>query len=272
MSSFFHLTSNERRGVFGALFLMICIVTFKLYNNQLDKAYIISAEIEVEARKDSLIDVMPAIDEARFRKKSVEKVKNIKLLVKKIKPNFSGYKDWVDLGIPEDVSLRIYKYIKLQNGITKASDLLSVYGFKNDWFVQLKDSLDFTIEKVDIQIASELELTSIKGIGEIYAQRIVKYRKLLGGYTSVSQLTEVYGIDNEILEPILGSVTCSSKNTALIDVNTCGYNVLSKHPYISDSDAMAIIQKRSAIGNLSKEDVRTFFSERNWIRIKKYLK
>jgi len=272
MSSFFHLTSNERRGVLGALILMIFIVAFKLSNNQLDQAYIIAAEVEIEIREDSLTTFSPVISKYSASPEILEQKKTIKLFPKKINPNSVSHEEWAELGIPLEVSLRIYKYIRLQNGINKPSDLLAVYGFQEDWLTQLKDSLDFTIEKVDIQTASEGELKSIKGIGDIYAKRIIKYKKLLGGYISVDQLIEVYGIDSVLLNSIGNNIMCSAKDVLFIDVNTCGYNELKRHPYISDEEAMSIIQVRSGSVKLTVDDVKNKFSQKSWIQIKNYLK
>ena len=50
---------------------------------------------------------------------------------------------------------------------------------------------------VELNEADTLTLKKIPGIGSTFARRIVRYRELLGGYYTVEQLAEVYGIDEE---------------------------------------------------------------------------
>ena len=48
---------------------------------------------------------------------------------------------------------------------------------------------------VELNSVDTTDLKKIPGIGSAFANRIVRYRDLLGGYYTVQQLAEVYGID-----------------------------------------------------------------------------
>ena len=50
---------------------------------------------------------------------------------------------------------------------------------------------------IELNQADTLTLKKIPGIGSTFARRIVGYRELLGGFYTVHQLAEVYGIDEE---------------------------------------------------------------------------
>ena len=50
---------------------------------------------------------------------------------------------------------------------------------------------------VELNSADTTALKKVPGIGSVFAKRIIKYRELLGGFYSVEQLGEVYGIDEE---------------------------------------------------------------------------
>ena len=52
----------------------------------------------------------------------------------------------------------------------------------------------FAAGPVDLNQASVAELVTLKGIGPVYAERIVDYRAEHGRFDSVDQLTEVRGI------------------------------------------------------------------------------
>lgn len=56
------------------------------------------------------------------------------------------------------------------------------------------------LAKVNINTASEKELDSLPGVGEVIAKRIVEYRKEHGDFSSIEELLEVKGIGNAKLE------------------------------------------------------------------------
>ena len=67
---------------------------------------------------------------------------------------------------------------------------------------------------VNLNIASSEELQLLPGIGEVRAAQIVAIRKERGGFKSVSELTEVKGIGDAMMERLRGHVTLSGKTTA----------------------------------------------------------
>ena len=57
-------------------------------------------------------------------------------------------------------------------------------------------------ETILLNASDTAEWKKIPGIGSVYASRIVQYRNLLGGFSHVEQLLEVYGIDQELFSRI----------------------------------------------------------------------
>ena len=102
--------------------------------------------------------------------------------------------------------------------------------------------------RIELNSADSLLLKSLPGIGNVLSSRIVRYRNLLGGFVTVKQLAEVYGIDSLLtarLEPLLFTDTTLVR---AIDINSAGYGDLLRHPYISEIEASRIINYRNRAG------------------------
>ncbi len=62
-------------------------------------------------------------------------------------------------------------------------------------------------KKVNINSASETDLTSIPGVGPATAQKIVDYRKKNGKFKSLNDLTAVKGIGEKSLQKMMPYMT-----------------------------------------------------------------
>ncbi len=62
-------------------------------------------------------------------------------------------------------------------------------------------------EPLDLNAATEEELTALPGIGEVLAQRIVAHRAAKGPFKTLEELTEVPGIGPAKLAALEGLVT-----------------------------------------------------------------
>ena len=97
---------------------------------------------------------------------------------------------------------------------------------------------------VELNSADTTILKKVPGIGSAFANRIVRYRELLGGYHAVQQLAEVYGIDEERYAAFEPWFTIDDSFIHKLTVNTLPQDSLSRHPYISYRQARAIVQLR----------------------------
>ena len=89
------------------------------------------------------------------------------------------------------------------------------------------------IEIFDINTASKEQLTKIYGIGETFANRIIKYRNLLGGFYAEHQLKEIYGLPDSTIIEIKKHIKFGTVQK--IDL-TASYKEIIKHPYIDKTD------------------------------------
>ncbi len=61
---------------------------------------------------------------------------------------------------------------------------------------------------VDLNSCDTSDLAALPGIGPVLSVRIIRYRKLLGGFASVEQLKEVYGLSEETYDRIKERCIC----------------------------------------------------------------
>jgi competence ComEA-like helix-hairpin-helix protein len=117
-------------------------------------------------------------------------------------------------------------------------------------------------------------LKQIRGIGEVFSGRIIKYKERLGGFYNKRQLLEVYGIDEEIYNKIKNRITVDSLSIKKLNINRIEFNDLAKHPYINIYYAKALIKYRNhkqhitEIEDLLKDNV---LPKETYQRIKNYL-
>lgn len=90
----------------------------------------------------------------------------------------------------------------------------------------------------------------IPGIGSVFASRIVKYRNRLGGFASVNQLKEVYGIDAELYSKISPYIKPDG-NYSKINVNKLEFKQLLSHPYLNYKQVIAIVSLRDRKGKIA---------------------
>lgn len=104
---------------------------------------------------------------------------------------------------------------------------------------------------VELNAADTTSLKRVPGIGPVFARRIVKFRQLLGGFYSVEQLREVYGIDEERYQSLAPWFCVDTAGITPLRVNQLSYGDLARHPYLSNAQARILCQLRARRGRLT---------------------
>lgn len=104
---------------------------------------------------------------------------------------------------------------------------------------------------VELNTADTTTLKKVPGIGSTFARRIVKYRELLGGFYTVGQLAEVYGIDEERYAALAPWFITDTLYIRKLDINTLPAADLRRHPYLDYRQAKVIEQLRKQKSRLS---------------------
>lgn len=105
---------------------------------------------------------------------------------------------------------------------------------------------------IEINRCDSVTLVRLPGIGPVLSARIIKYRRLLGGYARIEQLKEVYGLPEETYELIKNRVSADSTFISRIDINTAGYKELSHIRYLEKYEISSILKYRQLKGRIEE--------------------
>jgi competence ComEA-like helix-hairpin-helix protein len=130
------------------------------------------------------------------------------------------------------------------------------------------------LSPIDINAADTSAYISLPGIGNRLADRIIRFREKLGGFYSIDQIAEVYGLADSVFQKIKPLLKLGPFSIKKIDINTATLEELKAHPYIKYTIANSIVQYRSQHGTFSTlEDIKkiVLITEEVYVRISAYL-
>ena len=112
----------------------------------------------------------------------------------------------------------------------------------------------------------------LPGIGSKLASRIVKYRDILGGFYTVNQLKEIYGLPDSTFAKIVSRVSVGG-GIKKMEVNKTDFTKIH-HPYMDKKQALIIqnyIKQHAPIYNLEDLKQIEVLDPSFWSRIAPYL-
>jgi DNA uptake protein ComE-like DNA-binding protein len=108
------------------------------------------------------------------------------------------------------------------------------------------------IKPIDINTADTLLWQLLPGIGPGFARRIVRFREALGGFYSIQQVAECYGLPDSTFQKIQPFLKIGDSSLKILDLNLTDEKSLATHPYIRYKLARQIVQYRSMHAGFSK--------------------
>jgi DNA uptake protein ComE-like DNA-binding protein len=172
-------------------------------------------------------------------------------------PNHITYGELLKLGLSDRVAGTLINFRKSGGKFQSKQDLMKVYGIGMADFSRLEPYIDIPPVPVarkrdaiafELNGTDTLQLQGIYGIGAVFANRITRYRDLLGGFYSGEQLKEVYGLQEEQYEEILRHVYIDTSFLRKMNLNTVERETLLRHPYLTAYQADAIMAYREYKG------------------------
>ena len=225
-------------------------------------------------------------------------------------PNVADSLELLSVGLPPRVAHNILRYREAGGSFRQPSDLARIYGMKDTLFARVEPYIDIPTERktmknkvadvaslsarqsdttrrshpyaeymrnklkpgefVELNTADTTQLMRIPGIGPVYAQMIVNYRRQLGGFHDVAQLHELEALPENIGDWV--QVTEPAKE--VLRINHMTLTQLRSHPYLTFYQARAIVEYRKREGNI--RDIRQLlflegFSKADVERLRPYL-
>lgn len=184
-------------------------------------------------------------------------------------PNRASIEDFQALGFSSALAIRIDRYRQKGGKFVVKKDILKIYGVDSSFYTQIysyidlpetrtfektqkqnkdvkgKDAPVVELAKFDLNKADTIQLMNVAGIGTKRSQRIVKYRDALGGFITMDQLQEVFGLDSVVVRRLLkASFIMENFRPVTININTSDEKRLAFHPYLSNAAARSIVAYR----------------------------
>ena len=155
-------------------------------------------------------------------------------------PNTLSVDGWVRLGLREKTANSIQKYLSKGGKFRQAADIKKIWGLRPELverilpYVKIASTNNATqyenknypayekkvyekkiIEPVDINHGDSMAYLSLPGIGPAFAKRIINFRNKLGGFYSVDQVSETFGLADSTFQKIKPLLLISEINDTL---------------------------------------------------------
>ena len=257
INSYFQYSKSQRSGIFLLVLLcVICQFAFFYWDP--------SSENGEDSEKQKWIGLQAKVDSLKVEKQ------NYIPKIYPFNPNFITDYKGSKLGMSIEEIDRLLNFRKTNQYVNSASEFqkvtqvsdsllnaISPYFKFPDWVNKSKAKsykpFEKKIEKLvplDINLATKEDLIKIYGIGPALSDRILKQKELFGGFVSMKQMDDVWGLSPEVIENLNKHFKIASlPKIKKIDINNSSIKELLLFPYFKYALAKAIVTYRSMNGD-----------------------
>lgn len=285
IKDYLHFNKAERNGIISLLLLIVITIIVKqnLHHFQIEQIDNSDEYNQLLAKVDSLENIQPSKSKVL---KNESAITNRVDSLFPFNPNTTNLDDWQKLGLSEKQAEVVLNYQAKGGKFRVKKDVQKMFVISDSLyadlkpFIRLPDTINYSEEsykreftsqptfkkvkfkkriypKVLLNSADTAEFKKLYGIGEVLADRIVKQREALGGFYSKSQLSEIFGLREEVLLQLDTQLVFNPISLRKIKLNSVTKEELKAHPYIYWKQANAIVNYRNQHGNYKKiEDLK----------------
>jgi DNA uptake protein ComE-like DNA-binding protein len=285
--SYLYFTRKERRGSLLLLILVVLVslspFLYSLLNpkqmttsNEFDEQLASLKGTDVATQKsqnNGSDDDGHHYPEQNFRSPANDASSGIKGELFNFDPNTISPDDWRKLGLRDKTITTIQNYLAKGGKFRHPADIKKIWGLFPDEaerlipYVQIvkagksennypqsngpaKGKPDYmkTLQPITINESDAAVWIALPGIGPKLSERIVKFRDKLGGFYSVDQVAETFGLPDSIFQQIKPLLKVSGSIKKL-NLNSASQDDLKNHPYIRQQLANAIVEFKAQHGD-----------------------
>jgi DNA uptake protein ComE-like DNA-binding protein len=198
---------------------------------------------------------------------SLQNLEKSKVEVYPVNPNFITDEKGYLLGMSVKEIDRLLKYrqrglwvndLSMFQKVTSVSDSMLKVLSSQLRFPEFKKTKKKLPKKTKVRILKDLnvvnseDLKKISGVGDVLSVRIIKYRKKLKGFSFESQLSEVYGLNPEVVKKILNEYQI--KKQPIIDkinINKANFKEVLSVVYIDYETTKLIFNYKDEVGRIN---------------------
>jgi DNA uptake protein ComE-like DNA-binding protein len=201
-------------------------------------------------------------------------------------PNQAEISDLMEFGFNQFQAKNVTAYRSKGGIFMIPEDIMKIYGIDSALYQSIKSNI--RIENlaenkilpiaeplfIELNEADSADLVELNGIGPSFASRILKYRDRLGGFSSPSQVLEVYNFPVETYSKIEGNIYVDTLKIKKIRINFAEFKEFIRHPYFSKQKVQLILKYREKSGPFENEaDVKAsgIFDETEFKKVIPYL-
>jgi competence protein ComEA len=181
-------------------------------------------------------------------------------------PNLIPAEDWLKLGLKPRTVKTILNYRNKGGRFYKPEDLERIWGLPPGFYERVKPYVviaplpgktpkdapswiakEKVLQQVPVNEADTTAFIALPGIGTKLATRIISFREKLGGFYSVDQVGETYGLSDSSFQKIRPYLV-NAGAVRLMDLNAVTAEELKDHPYFRWTLARAIVAYRNQHG------------------------
>lgn len=282
LAHWLHARRAERSGILSLLAIASLFVFL---------AYLIPSEYEgYDADLNLLATYLPeeakpaastAFASSRSGREKKEKAQPY--LPERTDPNAMSKAQWIASGLSPSQADAVLKYKARAGGFRSREDLAKVFVLPDNWLADFGDRLVFpelastarehgdkrkehlpeefpsrpepviqAVEPLELNTADSAQLVAIRGIGPSSAQRLLNYRKALGGFIHPEQLEEVWGLHPNVRATMTEALSMDASKIVKRNINELSLDSLASHPYIDWKLARSLVSMRERKGSFAE--------------------
>jgi len=263
--NYFQFSKEQQRGILGLFFVVIVIqsilffVDFRsapIVNLEGQKWLSLNSEINVleKQQNQQVVKIYPFnpnfITDYKGYKlgMSVSEIDKLLAFRKENKYVNSAKEFQAVTGVSDSLLVVISPYFKFPDWV-KNKSISKATGFSNTKSEYFSKKEKIVVK--DINQATQEDLIKIYGIGEAISMRILKFKESLGGFVSMEQMKDIWGLSPEVIEKLNASFKVGAlPSLKKIDINNASVKELAQFPYFKYTLAREIVIHRSMNGDI----------------------